>query len=793
MSEEVKKSEEIEISIMDLVKAVISRIWMVALSFLVFVLLVVVYLLNATPVYEVTERIMVQSSEKSSDLSSLLSLSGQSTDIQNDIEILTSKSTFQMALDSLDLDNYVSENGEKYSELDIKVEDLRLGVNISVVEDTNFVEISFKHSNPAFAEDFVSALVEQFSNRMLEMSKSSAYSQLDFIESQIAVTEENLADASLALSNFQKDNQTLQLSERATQILRQLSYYSLVRSPLEKEMDDARDKSNNISLLRVSSSTLDNLLSDYRTSYAEILLYDLLQASQGSQGTSSSLSQSQMERYYVLSNRNQDVEHQIEAEIDILREKNGIEDPLYTEYYRSYIITRTKIDVIDESLASLDLELETMPDLEREMVSLQSKVDVYSALALKLMEMQSETELISASITNTVQIIDAADATDEPVSPKKAQMLLLGGMLGIFIGCGTAILLSITDKRIKTRDDLQKIIGNDTPVLGWIPLEKKQKEEGKRTVIELVNNPMSLMSERYKHIASAIMYGKRLGSHAITVCSPGKSDGKTTVLLNIAYSLALSGKRVLVIDMDLRRPNIENTLEITHSDKGISDLLCGRCSEKDVIRIPYEKLETFHVIGAGSPVAVPSVIIQTDTLNSIVSNLSKYYDFIFFDAPPLQYASEILTIVRSVPEVIVVARSCASLSTELEELLSDFEQTNVSILGAVLNGLPLSATSISVNRYGYSYGYGNASEDAEKHYVKSMRSAASMYKKSLKMREKVIDKSSFYDAPLAYKGEMRRPEFNSEGRKKTVHSVIRNFESYLSEIENDENARGKKE
>ena len=183
MSEEVKKSEEIEISIMDLVKAVISRIWMVALSFLVFVLLVVVYLLNATPVYEVTERIMVQSSEKSSDLSSLLSLSGQSTDIQNDIEILTSKSTFQMALDSLDLDNYVSENGEKYSELDIKVEDLRLGVNISVVEDTNFVEISFKHSNPAFAEDFVSALVEQFSNRMLEMSKSSAYSQLDFIES----------------------------------------------------------------------------------------------------------------------------------------------------------------------------------------------------------------------------------------------------------------------------------------------------------------------------------------------------------------------------------------------------------------------------------------------------------------------------------------------------------------------------------------------------------------------------------------------------------------------------------
>lgn len=813
MSETRKENEEMEISISELIESVLSRIWIVILAFFITVAFAVFYLLRAVPIYETSASMMVQPISKSSSLSSMLSLSlGSSNSINTEIELLSSRTTFDNALNKLDLTQYVNSEGIRYSDFEdpLNYESLKESVSFEPVDNTSFVKITVKDQNPYFASDFCNAIALAYSELLTGLARNSAQNQLDFVASQIPMVEQLLAESTQALSDFQKDNGVMRLTEQNEVLLMKLSYYSLIRTPLEYEIEEADKILSSIkadqALYQAISENgeIAGLKQDISNYYVELLSFDVIAASSNRQ--SQVLSAGQQARYYSVSQMQETAKTAMERIVEELASPymSAVDARSFASAYVQKAVAEVSVAVLDNEEVLLDEELMKMPDMQRRLLELQGDVEINQQLLLKLREMESETALLRASIIDNVTSIDSALVPEDPVSPQKAKTLLIAGFLGIFAGVGIAVVLGLTDKRIKDREDLAKAIGDNIPILGWIPLEVKKNKAGKdgRVGLALYRNPMSFMSERYKHVASSMIYGKKLESRYITVCSPGKTDGKTTTVANIAYALALNGKKVLVVDLDLRKPNVENVFEVKHSKKGLVDVLNGDVDVSEAIRVPYENLPSLHILGTGSNVIVPSIVIQAQPLNLFLGKVSNLYDYIFFDAPPLSFASELLTIACIAPEVLIVARAGISNIPEVELLIEELRSGSANIIGACLNGLALDSTSFGMkSRYGYKYGYGSynlgAREDKiiRKTYLRKASKYSVIYKRQLKSRLQEKDTSMWPDAPLAYPdGIDHEKHQEKKADTKIVKAVMpSDFDAFLKEIENDEEARGKKE
>lgn len=844
---EKEHTEEMEIDLLELFKSVMSRLWIVAICFVVCTGLAIFYLVNATPIYETEASLMVEPLSESSNLSNLFSTAAfsGSDNISTELELLNSRSTYRRALAKMDLTRYVNSDGVRYSDFEQPLDygNLKDKVSYSSVQDTNFIQIKVQDPSPEFAMDFCNALAESFSDTLTEISRNSARSQLEFVQGQIPRVEEELQAATIRLSEFQRDNSVLQLTEESKLLLAKLSYYALVEEPLKQEKSEAEKliaafEEAEPGLVDVRLGYCDGeeaaaLLEDVAAWFREELLYDVLIST--SQSQLQVLSRSQSERYYNLT------QMLAEAEVDIensLISSSTLVDLRYASAVAQYLVADLKLSVLSSEQLALDEELAKLPDIERQITELQAEVQLYQQLSLNLRQMESETAMLEASINENVTSVDAAELPTVPVSPSMLKTVFIGAFLGIFAGVGLAVVLGLVDKTIKNRADLEKCVGSDVPMLGWIPLMKVRKRRGRieipaeqtegtdaslsgymssnpddrRERIVLSVNPMSFMSERYKHIASALIYGRKLSSHHVTVCSPGKSDGKTTTLANIAYALALNGKRVLVVDFDLRVPAVAKAFQVKRSEKGIVDILMGKAKIEDCIRQPFSNLPNLNILGVGRTHIVPSVVLQTDLLENFVGQVNPIYDFIFFDAPPLSCASELMTIARVVPEVFIVTRAGISRTDEVKLLLKDLESCGAHIVGTCLNGLALKETSFgqkgSYGAYGYGYSTNENTENIKRNYVFSPREYSRIYKAQLKHRLK-DDDEDLYDAPLAFPHGIRHWQdedtampsdggsvsdtaekgFSEESRKFDVNEL----DSFLSEIENDEDAAGRKE
>lgn len=824
MNDMDKNQEEMEISIIDLLKSVTSRIWLVILSFIVCVAVAVVYLINTLPVYEVSSSIMIEPVSESSSLQNLFSSAAfsKTKDISTEMELLNSKAAYRNALSKMDLTRYTNSEGVRYSDFEKPLDygNLHNKVTITSVKDTNFLHVTVQDTNPEFARDFCNALTESFSDILTSIARDSASSQLEFISDQIPLVEEQLKDATLALSDFQRDNSIIRLTEQNKLLLKKLTYYTMVREPLKEERLDAEKaiaafekehaSSASFRIEYTSSEEYRSLKEQISAWYKEALLYDVIIASSESQ--LQVLSDSQMSRYYDVNRMIADSVKDIENHIVRNNSDASLE---YASDVSQYLLAGIKIEVLDSEELLLNLELEKIPDIQRQVIELESEVEIYTQMVIKLREMESETAMLKASISENVTEVDAAELPLIPVSPSKAKILLIGGFLGIFIGVGLAVVLGLLDKKIKNRDELQKATGENIPILGWIPLMRLnrkgeslipvQRIDGiaggntdTRSNIVLFRNPMCFISERYKHIASALIYGRKLTSNVITVCSPGKTEGKSTTLANIAYALALNGKKVLVVDFDLRVPAVEKTFEITRGKKGIVDILSGEAEVTECIRTPFVHLENLNVIGVGSKILVPSMILQQNLLEAFIRKVRPHYDFIFLDAPPLVYASELMTITRVVQEVFIVTRAGVSRSDEIRILLSDLASCGANLVGTCLNGLALKETSFgSKSAYGYGYGYGDSAESSEnikRSYVYSPNEYGRVYRKQLKNRLKKGREEYYFDAPLSFPQGFKE-EIASEHpveNKRTLQTDDSMLDSYLEDILSDEEAKGRR-
>ena len=322
---------------------------------------------------------------------------------------------------------------------------------------------------------------------------------------------------------------------------------------------------------------------------------------------------------------------------------------------------------------------------------------------------------ITSIITNTtVQVVDSPVLPTAPVSPNKVTNTILGFLVGFLLSAGVVALQDVLDVTIRSEEDIAQACSysllTTVPDMDAAPKSSYYQEgAGKRPVVAQTAsfgpNIGFAASEAYKLLRTKLQYSfaDEKNCYVIGVCSAESGEGKSLTSINLAYSMAQLGKKVLLIDCDMRRPSISAKLSISRFP-GLSGYLVKQSKLEEVIHtysVPGDDVK-FQVITAGQTPPIPGELLSSVRMTGLLEQLREHYDYVILDLPPVGEVSDALVVARDVDGVLLVVRQNFCDRRQLESAVRQFEFVNGRILGLVYNGIQVSGKYYKNKKY---YGY----------------------------------------------------------------------------------------
>ncbi len=371
---------------------------------------------------------------------------------------------------------------------------------------------------------------------------------------------------------------------------------------------------------------------------------------------------------------------------------------------------RDPLDQLEDQLANATSETQQVR-LENQINRLKSDLEVelelidarISTIAGNVTRLQLETELARTGTARVVQV------AGEPLGSSNAPLsrnLALAGMVGMILGAGLAVLIDNLDRSIKSGDDVN-VTG--APLLGIIP---KPGREFNSTDIALatMTETATPVADGYQKVRTAVEFallGRRITSLLIT--SPNQGEGKTTTSCNLAWAMSAVDHRVVLADVDFRRPRVHEVFGCDN-EPGLSDnLLHDTPFNKLALRID-DRRSNMVVIPTGARPPSPGDFVASPAFSELLRNLENEADLVILDAPPVLPVSDALSIARQVDAVIVVAKAGETTQDELEEAIKNLKGVGADVLGVCLVGAKESSS-----RYGYGKIYGETTPKRGRH------------------------------------------------------------------------------
>ncbi len=213
------------------------------------------------------------------------------------------------------------------------------------------------------------------------------------------------------------------------------------------------------------------------------------------------------------------------------------------------------------------------------------------------------------------------------------------------------------------------------------------------------------ITEAYKAVRSNITFAlaDKKGSKSIIITGAGRSEGKSTSCVNLAITFAELGEKVIILDCDLRRPNIHKKFSMKNT-KGVSDLLAGLCTPKEAIR--HSEKYGLDFISAGKTPPNPAELLSMPSMDELINALSQNYDYIFLDTPPVNLVTDATVLSKKADGVIFVVRENFATKEEVDEAVKALKFAGARMLGFLMNDVELKAMKHRRYKYDYQYGYG---------------------------------------------------------------------------------------
>jgi len=321
-----------------------------------------------------------------------------------------------------------------------------------------------------------------------------------------------------------------------------------------------------------------------------------------------------------------------------------------------------------------------------------------------------ETQIWQASQLNNVRIMDYAKTPGYPIRPRKKQNAMLGLLMGLLLGGGLAFFVEYLDTSVRTTEDVEKHLS--WPVLGVIP-RFEQTFQGKISQSDIQpvvrKHPKSVPAEAYRTLKTNIQLASLdRPPRSIAITSTGPLEGKSTTAVNLAVALAQKESKVLLIDADLRKSVIHKILHLDNST-GLADIITNHGQPEAAIK-QFHTVDNLWVLTSGSLPYDPCELLGSSQMRSLVKQITKEYDYVVFDTPPIMSVSDAAVLASQVDGILMVispGKVRGEIARRTKELL---DRIGTPVLGCVLNG----AQPHHGNYYYYYHSYAGPEEEVRK-------------------------------------------------------------------------------
>lgn len=729
-----------------------------------------IFLRYVTPQYKVKTTLLIKEDQStmSSELAAFQDLgmfAGGSSNIENEIELLKSRSLAATVVDDLNLTvSYYKEGNIKESEVykgEIELKKIKSAVDLKEIDTTFYVNfISFGKLQLLDANKDV--VGEQFfdtpfsiGEEVYVLTSTEKYTDKTIgTQMRVQITKKHKAVNSLVgainVSPAGKHSGVLILElqhpikEKAAEILN-----TLLINYEKEEIHDKSEVSENtaffvgerVKIVRAELSEIDQLVEQYKfqnnltdiekeseeyiktvsasenalfdaTTQSKLLVFmrEYLEKEKGSFGLIPALgftdpsinslttqyNQVVLDRNRVLRNSTANNPAVLNYEAQLLNLRKSLKESL-ENLDVSLAITIEELTKKDQKLNS---QKSSIPRKEREYKTLIRQQGIKEALYLYLLQKQEETQITLAVTTANSKVIDVAYGSDIPVSPKRNIVLLAGLLLGLIIPFAVIYLRDLLDNKLHTRKDLEAMVS--VPVLGDIPI----KESKENIVVSKIGRSSS--AEAFRLLRTNIDFmltGNEGKGKTIFLTSTTGGEGKSFVSINLACTLALSGKKVALLGMDLRAPKITEYLEVPNR-KGITNYILDESLSLDELKFSIEEHDNVDFYASGVIPPNPAELLLHTRVKELFAEIKEKYDYVIVDTAPVNLVTDTLLLSDYADLFIYVARANYLDKRLLSVPQALYTEKRLPNMAMLINGSDYTKGYGSYGGYG-GYGYGH--------------------------------------------------------------------------------------
>ena len=538
---------------------------------------------------------------------------------------------------------------------------------------TSVAVISLKNSNVQRGKDFINKLLEMYNINTNNDKNEVAQKTAEFINERISIISKELGSTEKDLESFKRGAGITDLTSDAQIALTGSAEY-------EKK--------------RVENQTQINLLQDLQK-YMQNEGYEVLPSNIGLQDVNLAAAINRyndvlVERKRLLRTSTENNPTIINLDTSISAMKENVQVSL-DRVLRGLFITKADLD---REANRYSRRISEAPGQEREFVSIARQQEIKAGLYLMLLQKREENAITLAATANNAKIIDDAIADEAPVSPKGKMIYLIALVLGVGIPVGVIYLLELTKFKIEGRSDVEKL--TSVPIVGDIPLT--DEKQGAIAVFENQNN---LMSETFRNIRTNLQFMLENDKKVILVTSTVSGEGKSFISANLAISLSLLGKKVVIVGLDIRKPGLNKVFNIPRKEVGITQYLAN--PEKNLMDLVQlsDVSKNLYILPGGTVPPNPTELLARDGLDKVIETLKKNFDYVILDTAPVGMVTDTLLIGRVADLSVYVCRADYTHKNEYTLINELAENNKLPNLCTVINGLDLKR-----RKYGYYYGYG---------------------------------------------------------------------------------------
>ncbi len=584
---------------------------------------------------------------------------------------------------------------------------------VSPVRRTRLVEVSFEWTDPKVSAQVVNYLVEAYIQEYRERRLGVTGGGLTALKRKAEELRPKVAEKAEALQSFRIEHGTVSLEQSQNIVVERLKDLNRELTEVQNKRIELQSRIQSIGHALESRTALEDLPEVVDSPTMRDLKMEWIRTQQEISELSKRFGSNHPQ---LLSSR---------AKLKAIRDKiemdvRSILSSTHLEYQRS----KDQEAEILEALQQQQIEVMNLDKLRVAYQELKDAHDTVHKTYRAIIQRIDEIEISSAAGTeeDNIFVITPAKTPVWKASPKRVQAIGLALLLGPMLGIGLAFFLQYLDTSVKTRDDAEQATG--LPVLGYVPALREELN-GDALLMErssfdmlAIDRPRSALAEAFRSLRTGLSFSTGAqGVRSILVTSPSPLEGKSLVSINLAITFAQAGKRVLLVDSDLRKPRIHKTFGLSPT-VGLSNLLTSEDAMRLGDVVQKTELDNLYVLPSGPRPPNPAELLATERMRGLMGEMEEMFDRIIFDTPPVVNVTDATILMHFVGGGLVVVRGFTT-QRELAQRASELLQgTQGLMLGVILNNADTPKGAYGYDGYYYYssqyYYYGDSEEDQKK-------------------------------------------------------------------------------